>query len=364
MTFYAKPNQTYREHLEAVYSAWKETIDAKRPLIERLAKKYNFSYERFVTGSLLTVAFHDIGKMIEPFQQMMEAKRNGNSFDITTNYRHELVSFIYAAKYGHQIQQNNNYLASIPIEALAVVGHHRSLDADLTSFDRESTSPLPVVFPDGINEAILIAEELFKKEGLVLPSIPSVKNNSHYENPCKSLAALISTGRLNKGIEKDGPEKIRALYFLLKGILHYADWHGSGKVPVRYKIESEINSIVHEIENHCREKGIPYDGIRPFQKTCSDHSGHLIAVAPTGSGKTEASIFWALKNMKEMGGAKVVYLLPTMVTANSIWERMVKYLGRENVGLTHSTANLFLQTNSVEGEEDIWENRRDRKSVV
>lgn len=74
-TFYAKPNQTYQEHLEAVYTAWKETVDAKKPLLERLAKRYAFSVDRFLQGSLLTIALHDIGKMIEPFQAMVKVER-------------------------------------------------------------------------------------------------------------------------------------------------------------------------------------------------------------------------------------------------------------------------------------------------
>src|SRR3989304_3765499 len=71
--FYAKPDQTYIEHIDAVYLAWKETTAAKRPLIERIAAKYSFPVERFLKGSLLTIAFHDIGKMIESFQEMMSA---------------------------------------------------------------------------------------------------------------------------------------------------------------------------------------------------------------------------------------------------------------------------------------------------
>ncbi len=53
--FYAKPDQTYEEHLEAVYSAWKEVTKAKEGLIRRLAKKYNFDVERFLKGSLVTI---------------------------------------------------------------------------------------------------------------------------------------------------------------------------------------------------------------------------------------------------------------------------------------------------------------------
>src|SRR5208337_2775844 len=153
---------------------------------------------------------------------------------------------------------------------------------------------------------------LFKREGM---NLPPLNRTSKIENPFKSLSSLIWNGVLNKGIEKDGSEKIRTLYFLLKGILHYADWHGSGKATVQYSVRKESVSVIDDLARRCSEKGLAYSGLRPFQKACGEHSGHLIAVAPTGSGKTEASILWALRNAKEMGEAKIIYLLPTMVTA-------------------------------------------------
>lgn len=355
MTFYAKPDQTYVEHLEAVYAAWKETINAKRLLIERTADKYCFSVERFLKGSLLSIAFHDIGKMIAPFQEMINAIILNKPFDKKKNYRHELVSFIYTAKYW-QLINREDYLSAIPLEAIAVVGHHKILDSDLTSFSRESILSQPLIIPEGVNEAILIARDLFEREGHVLPS---TQQSNKYADPFKSLAGLILKV-LNKGIEKDGTDKCRVIYFLLKGILHYADWYGSGKKRVVYSVNKNIPSVVNDIKKRCDKKGITFDGLRPFQEACSKHSGHLIAVAPTGRGKTEASILWALKNVKEMSSAKIIYLLPTMVTANNIWNRLGDFFGRENVGLTHSTANLFLQNDFLlESEEDRWENRRD-----
>lgn len=354
MIFYAKPDQTYEEHLEAVYTAWKDTIIAKKPLIERAAEKYNFSVERFLKGSFLTIAFHDIGKMIEPFQEMMWAIIHNKPFDKRKNYRHELVSFTFTATYWSLINKAE-YLTTIPLEALAVVGHHKNLDSDLTSFTRESMLPPPQTIADGIKEAKTIAERLFKQEGYTL--LEQINKN---EDPFKSLSNLIASGFLSKGIEKDGNEKCRVIYFLLKGILHYADWYGSGKKGVTYSVNKDIPLVIDEIKERCQKKGIPFAGLRPFQETCSRHSGHLIAVAPTGSGKTEASILWALKNAKEMKGAKIIYLLPTMVTANNIYERLSDFFGKENVGLTHSTANLFLQNDySLDSEEDRWENRRD-----
>ncbi len=357
MVYWAKPDQTYKEHLDAVHVAWKETIKAVEPFIDRIAKKYGFSRERFLKASLLTVVFHDIGKMITPFQEMMLAVKNKKYFNIGTNYRHELVSLVFIAKYWQYINKDE-YLHSIPLEALAVVGHHRALNSDMTSFTRESNLPFPNILLDGIKEAILIAKEFFLEEGYTFPTIRS--DIDCEDTPYELLAGLVASGLLNKGLEKDGTEKTRTLYFLLKGILHYADWHGSGKVDVRYSLDNDATSIPIELKQRCHAKGITYEGLRPFQKTCRDHSGHLIAIAPTGSGKTEASILWALNNIREMNGAKIIYLLPTMVTANSIWKRLIELFGEENVGLTHSTASLLLHDgDSVQDEEDIWENRRD-----
>lgn len=51
-----------------------------------------------------------------------------------------------------------------------------------------------------------------------------------------------------------------------------------------------------------------------------------------------------------MQDAKLVYLLPTMVTANSIFLRLEKYFGKGNVGLTHSTAT-FMRENEEENPD-------------
>ena len=36
-------------------------------------------------------------------------------------------------------------------------------------------------------------------------------------------------------------------------------------------------------------------GLTLFQQKLSEQEGHVIAVAPTGSGKTEGSILWAIR---------------------------------------------------------------------
>jgi CRISPR-associated endonuclease/helicase Cas3 len=356
--FYAKPDQTYREHIEDAYRAWRETVAAKRQLIERISMLYGLSVERFLKSSLLTVVLHDLGKMSDPFQAMMEAVREGKKFNRRNNYRHELLSFVFTAIAAIVLNKGEGLLTQVPVEALAVAGHHRPLNSDLTSFERESRSPSPALDPHGLKEALALAEEIFVREGWRLPVIDE---KTAQEKPYNRLAELVDPVKniIGKLLDRDGYDKARDLYILTKGILYYADWHASGRARVNYSVEKPPEQLEDDLARRCREKKIPFTGLRPFQRSMGQCSGHLLAVAPTGSGKTEGSLLWALKNSREMGGAKIIYLLPTMNTANQIWQRLTEIFGEENVGLTHSMANLFMAGENEEGEGDSWGDRRD-----
>jgi len=93
--YLAKPDQTYKEHVNLAYNAWKAVVRAKGDLIRKVGEDYGFSEERFLKSSLLTVVLHDIGKNIRPFQEMMRAAGSSQTFDRKKNYRHELVSYPY-----------------------------------------------------------------------------------------------------------------------------------------------------------------------------------------------------------------------------------------------------------------------------
>ncbi len=350
--FYAKPDQTYQEHLEYVLAAWAETIAAKQSLVKRLSDLYDFSTERFCQGSLLSVSLHDIGKMTESFQKMMKTIRAGRRFDWKKNYRHELASFMFMIA-GWKVFQSGCRLSDVPVETLAVVGHHKHLNTDLDAFDKEHYASVPDFVPGGIEEAYRIAQSAFQQKGWIFPALPS---GIEKQDPIIVLQKIVHY--FEKLIRKDDIERVRTIYFLTKGILHYADWHGSGMVGVNYSVQKSPDTLMKYLQDRCREKKIEFKGLREFQQDMGQKSGHLIAIAPTGSGKTEGSLLWALKNSTEMGGAKILYLLPTMVTANKIWKRLADFFGKENVGLTHSTANIFLNDEAEREEDSTWENRK------
>ncbi|WP_214045275.1 CRISPR-associated helicase Cas3' [Methanomethylovorans sp.] len=350
---WAKPDQSYEEHINASYRAWKQTIEAKRNLIKRFSQKFGFDERRFLMSSLLSVVLHDIGKCTDIFQKMMFTKQKGEHFDYHENYRHELVSFMYAV-YGSSAltQQEGPLVGKLPIEALAVLGHHKAINPNMSFFEKERTNEIPSIIEDGEKQALLLAKQIFKNEDYDFPDILfkfNVKNIDSYQKASEFLNNYVA-----KMYQEDSNnEAIRPTYLLLKAILHYSDWHGSAGSDVIYHLQTKSEELILEIEKRCELKNIDFVGLTEFQKNCARTLDNVIAIAPTGSGKTEASLLWALNNLKNMGGGKLLYLLPTMVTANSIFLRLEDYFGKGNVGLTHSTASFMFQD-----EEDNQEERR------
>jgi CRISPR-associated endonuclease/helicase Cas3 len=350
---WAKPDQSYEEHIKASYRAWKQTIEAKRNLIKRLSEEFGFDERRFLMSSLLSVVLHDIGKCTDIFQQMMVTVQNGEKFDYRKNYRHELVSFLYAV-YGSfaLTDQKGQLVGKLPLEALAVLGHHKAINPNMRFFEKERTNKMPSLDEDGAKQALFLARQIFENEGYDFPDeILNFKfeNLNPYLNACKFLNDYVAT----MYHEDNNHEAIRPTYLLLKAILHYSDWHGSSGYDVNYNLKTKSTQLISEIETRCELKDIHFTGLTEFQKTCAGTLNNVIAIAPTGSGKTEASLLWGLNNLQNMETGKLLYLLPTMVTANSIFSRLEDYFGKGNVGLTHSTASFMFQD-----EEDNQEERR------
>lgn len=353
---WAKPDQPYGEHINASYSAWKQTVEAKKEQIQRFSQEFGFDERRFLMSSLLSVVLHDIGKCTDIFQQMMIAKQKGDHFDYRENYRHELVSFIYAV-YGSFVlmEQEGPLVGKLPIEALAVLGHHKAINPNMSFFEKERTNEKPSIIEDGVSRALLLAKQIFEKEGYDFPDTLFTLNTKNLD-PYKQASNFLNNIVVKIFQEEKNCEAIRPTYLLLKAILHYSDWHGSSGSDVNYSLQTNSTELVSELERRCKLRNIDFAGLTDFQKECATTSGHVIAIAPTGSGKTEASLLWALNNLEKMGGGKLVYLLPTMVTANSIFSRLEDYFGKGNVGLTHSTASFMFQE-----EED---NPKERRNVL
>ena len=69
----------------------------------------------------------------------MLAKKEGKNFDYRENYRDELESycFVFRGAMALATQERGPLIGKLPLEALAVLGHHKRIDPSLDSFHRE-----------------------------------------------------------------------------------------------------------------------------------------------------------------------------------------------------------------------------------
>ncbi len=356
-----QPHQTYEEHLEAVYSAWCQVTEQHVGLIQRVCDNRGVKVDRLLMSSLLTVVFHDIGKMTVAFQEMMQANAEALAKARQRNFRHEYASFPFVAAAAAFLQKvEGPLLPDVPdacLEALVVLGHHKPVDGELTSFDRETSFGGTLDWVDGGPEqALAVACALFNRRGWQLPVVPLEK--------CKAKVGPDTvTGLVIQRLPYEW-SKSRPLFAVLKSLLMVSDWWASAspnptEVSVKSRVIVPTILMRTSIETEIKAKGGAFEGFRPFQEKCAEASGHVIAVAPTGSGKTEAAVLWACKQIETGKITKLLYLLPTMVTANAIHSRLSRLFSKHqiDVGLSHSLADLSRE-NGEEGEGDTGEYRQ------
>ncbi|MBV6506954.1 MAG: hypothetical protein ILNGONEN_02542 [Syntrophorhabdaceae bacterium] len=343
-----EPQQTYRQHVEGVFNAWERAAVDRRALIERHCQRFNIDLERFKKGSLLTVAFHDLGKMTEAFQRMMYAKNESARLQASKeNFRHEYASCPFAIQAAAKLGPLLSSHPQAPLEALAILGHHKLVDGRLGRFEKEQQYPQRLVWiPEGIDEAMALAAEFFAKYGWELPTVdrPRCEKAAH-QNP--EFIRLVSR-LLSNSVE------VRETFVLFKGLLMQSDWAASSNnitIPTCLSLSSKL------VKPYMREKAArenwQFTDFRAFQKACKNVRHHGIAIAPTGSGKTEGALLWALSQTEKHNASKILYLLPTMVTTDSLHRRLSKFFAKHQIvaGLSHSMADLAFDL-SEEGEAD------------
>ncbi|MGH3898032.1 MAG: CRISPR-associated endonuclease Cas3'', partial [Pseudonocardiaceae bacterium] len=101
--------------------------------------------------------------------------------------------------------------------------------------------------------------------------------------------------------------------------------------------------------------------VRPHQVEAAAVDGHLLLRAPTGSGKTEAALLWALTQIQALhrgtgGTPRLFYVLPYLASINAMAGRLSRELGTPDIGVAHSRAASYhlaraLQDDCVPTEE-------------
>ncbi|RMD85682.1 MAG: CRISPR-associated helicase Cas3', partial [Calditrichaeota bacterium] len=388
----AKPNQTYRQHVQRVLEAhielWPQTEDYWRHLGELLIKHKLFSenieffLKRIEAGLRIACCTHDIGKLNEGFYLYMNAIRRRNEgekvhINPEWHFRHELLSLPYTFHFSKLLDKCLGSLPSkLPWETVAVMAHHKRLDNDIFQRERKRSfiPPFPMLEPMRLRqEAWEWLDKYFSPELKMLKQLPK----KFWE---ESLH-LLYTGKVSSFIPLKNKicdtiltqKKIEAKFLLrflgasVRAHLQICDWWASADKHEIFgfgKSSASPFQPLHEAEDwlkerlektkrqSLKEKSVEIEW-RPFQKDVANANNYTICIAPTGSGKTEAALLWALNQIKNNTHiSKIIYLLPTTTTANAIHTRLRYLFGNAFVGVAHSRARLLREDEEEESEED------------
>lgn len=148
--------------------------------------------------------------------------------------------------------------------------------------------------------------------------------------------------------------KLRTLYSYISGILNLADWLASARfsgttTPISFQAQPTKEEFM---------KHLSFDRLREFQESISNGSKSVLVEIPTGEGKTEASLLWAINNL-DNNHSKIIYTLPTQTTSNKLYERVQSFFDKSECGLIHSSAKIYLEKKYQQenGEvDDVFKN--------
>ncbi len=293
----SNPAETLKEHTQAV-------VDTVRAMAQAIAPYLPCDLPGLAVASAY---LHDVGKIAKGFQRVLH---NGGRWE----HRHEALSAAIALALG------------LPEEVcLAILTHHRP--ASHPCFDAYNDSPTWSKHGQPRWQALLremepcwqwLRDFLPDEWRMRLPDRPS-------ELP--TLHKLLEKAHKTEILKLDPARRQRLIW--LRGLLlagdHLASGHGT-RLPELEQTESFLNLRVWY----------------PYQDRVQAVAGHLILQAPTGAGKTEAALLWALRNRR--AGERIFYVLPTQASIEAMVQRLRQQFGNDAVApLHHRVIDLEFQ---------------------
>ncbi|WP_020602099.1 CRISPR-associated helicase/endonuclease Cas3 [Spirosoma spitsbergense] len=300
--------------------------------------------ETFWFDCFIAALFHDFGKASLNFQNMLSKALNEPV--IEKGYepmRHEFLSGVLLAAHALLKNRKRQDIHPNPAQVFAVLTHHKDFTPDLFSKDQAKQWKIR---PEDVNAFFQYARQHVMEN---YPAQAGFLNELEAAwafiapYPVESLLTIKDRGIvepvLRDLIENDRYE-YRKTYILQKALLVIADWTASG----HRNLEEQLQYNTDHIRKKVAERVKNFDDFSKLQKKSATIAGNVLAIAPTGSGKTEAALLWA---SQREGFEKIVYLLPTRVTSNSLYLRLHEYFGRaadnqdDYTAIVHSSAKLF-----------------------
>lgn len=289
--------------------------------------------DRFWKLIRLGIIFHDLGKSHSEFQKILSGKR-ANWY----HQRHELFSVPFVEQL--DLPEEDKLLLK-----LIVCGHHKDFNF-LFDHIQHGYKTGEDIFSFGEDGKLDWDEETEKLNHKFIWSFLKEYNVSLKPN----LLALPM--QLVKDYTRSpiNSTKINFQELLLAaGALKQCDHSASAGVFTVNVLEEKHFNFLYDT------KWTPYF----HQKRASEINGNIVLTAPTGSGKTEASLMWLHKQMKENGQGRTFYILPFTASINAMFERLDEKMQGNNeiVGVVHGKLSEYIESRF--GEETYsWQNEK------
>lgn len=351
--------ETLEAHTKKVLKELKKYIDGNKDVIDHFSRRHDLAKQQLLELLFFSVFFHDTGKGAKEFYD--------DKFLHKAESYHPLYSIYFLMDQKKFEIDDINYLL------LAVLTHHTLLHKDIYEDLKFKGLSKPTFFSETLSFVDKYKEYYKEFFGEQCPY--TFNYNIPEEKPCEilrrswswsngkgvidSLNVVLSSSATN---EKN---KIKEVYGFVTGNLIRADWLASGDYDLEFP-DITKQDFVEKLKERAKEKNIKFDGLKKFQERAGNSKNNVLIKIPTGEGKTEAALLWALNNLRNKH-TKVVYTMPTQVTSNAMYERLKYYFGRDKVGIVHSTASLILEKEyrdlrSDEKTEKIWKEKIINKS--
>ncbi len=322
----SEPPMPLKQHIDECLNVY-ETL---QKAFGRLSVK---DINRFWELVRLGIVFHDLGKSHAGFQKML----NGNSRD-WYHQRHELFSAPFVDRL--DLPEEDKLIVK-----LIVAGHHKDFSFlfDHIQHGYKTGEDIFSLTEDG---KLDWEEETRKIDDRFIQSFLN-----EYEVSLKP-SPLVLPMQLVKDYARK-PINTSSINFrellLAAGALKQCDHLASGGIFKVNVLEERHFNFLYET------KWVPYF----HQQKASETNGNIVLTAPTGSGKTEASLMWLHKQMKENGQGRTFYILPFTASINAMFERLDEKMQGNNeiVGLVHGKLTEYIESRF--GEETYsWQNEK------
>jgi CRISPR-associated endonuclease/helicase Cas3 len=332
----SKPEKTLQEHTQDCFDKLLLVFQWNNDLITKVCQNYSLDKDMVLQRLFLCVAFHDIGKANIRFQDKVR------SIIPDGLESHPLASVPFVHHYTKDNPIFNYDENAFYPEMLAVASHHNRLYHGVYG---EYLHKMKVVYAekvffedffDFINQQAKRFSLKYWDNLVFEPSILNEKSFEVFFDIFTDITDFLSM-----------KSKVRDIFLLFKSILHYADWLASSEYH-NYKYVSDANFA--SLTTKMKQKVPEFQRWQDFQEKSANSKGHIFVQIPTGQGKTEASVLWAVNQNQCQ---KIIFLLPTMVTTNKMYDRMKQFFElNEIVGLSHGTAQYIIKNNGdIETEE-------------